>query len=226
MTAPEVADSTDLSVGDWLPWAWCNLRRNPFGELTREERVELAVVDVESIGDQVSRPHTAVQLIGGCGRGKTTRLLALARAMPDSTYVYLPEDTACPVIAAGNPTLIDEAQRLPTRVRRLVFASGLPLVLATHRDLRRPLLRAGYQVRTQRIGAGNDAGLVCELMNRRIAASRLAPGPLPRLSEQDANTLVAKFGTNIRAMEGYLYEQVQAQVFSPKSDHGEVRFVD
>ena len=54
-------------VGSWLPWAWCNLRRNPFGELTRQERVELAVVDVDSIAARIDGPHCAVQLIGDCG---------------------------------------------------------------------------------------------------------------------------------------------------------------
>ena len=62
---------------NWLPWAWCNLRRNPFGELSRNERAELAVVDIDAIADHASEPYHAVQLIGDCGRGKTTRMLAL-----------------------------------------------------------------------------------------------------------------------------------------------------
>ncbi len=207
----------------WLPWAWCNLRRNPFGELLREERVQVAVVDVGAIASHVQQPHTAVQLIGDCGRGKTTRMLVLAEAIDDSAYVYLPEDEPCPAIPAGAPLLIDEAQRLPRAVRRQVFASGLPLVLATHRCLRRSLERAGYQVQTHYIGQTNDAALVCELLNKRIEASRLnSDGELPQLTPEEASVLVNRFGSDIRAIESYLYEVVQTQVFS----HGEMRFID
>lgn len=218
--APE---SRDLPDHHWLPWAWCNLRRNPFGELLRQERVELAVVDITSISAGVSGMHTAVQLIGDCGRGKTTRMLVLAASLENSAYVYLPEDQPCPSIPEGRPLLIDEAQRLPRAVRRQVFATGLPLVLATHRDLTRPLTRAGYQVTTHKIGTTNDPRLVRQLLNRRIRGACLDPrAEVPELSAEDAVFLVQRFGSNIRAIENYLYEVVQTQVFS----HGQMRFVD
>jgi hypothetical protein len=208
---------------DWIPWAWCNLRRNPFGELTPAERVSVAVVDVSEIVAQVQHSQQAVQLIGDCGRGKTTRMLVLRETLADSAYVYLFENEPCPAIPSGRPLLIDEAQRLPRHVRRQVFASGLPLVLATHRDLRRPLVRSGYRVSTQEIGKTNDAALVHALANKRIEASRLtAHGAVPRLSMDDAHRLVNQFGSDIRAIESYLYEVVQTQVFS----HGEMRFID
>ena len=92
---------SDPPVGQWLPWAWCNLRRNPFGELTRQERIELAVVDVGSIIDRVKTPRSAVQLIGDCGRGKTTRMLACGHRLAEAAYVYLPEDQPCPAIPEG-----------------------------------------------------------------------------------------------------------------------------
>lgn len=206
----------------WLPLAWCNLRRNPFGELTRQERIELAVVKVDAIMARLPTSRHAVQLIGDCGRGKTTRMLVLAASLPDASYVYLPEDEPCPGIPEGSPLLIDEAQRLPRRVRRTVFDTGLPLVLATHTDLRRPLKRAGYQVHTEEIGGDNDANLIVEVMNRRIDSSRLDDGPVPRFTTSDAVELLRRFGSDVRGMEGYLYERVQAQVFS----HGEMRFVD
>ncbi len=215
--------AANRSQHDWLPWAWCNLRRNPFGELLREERVQLAVVDVACIARHVQQPRTAVQLIGDCGRGKTTRMLVLAASMANSAYVYLPEDEPCPAIPEGSPLLIDEAQRLPRAVRGRVFASGLPLVLATHSDLRRSLARAGYQVQTHHIGQTNDAALLRELLNRRIEASGLNPDDdVPELTAEDAATLVDRFGSDIRAIESYLYEVVQTQVFS----HGEMRFID
>ncbi|TWU43981.1 hypothetical protein Q31b_15150 [Novipirellula aureliae] len=207
-----------------LPWARCNLFRNPFGELTREERAELAILDVRELAKHVVDLRSAVQLIGECGRGKTTRMLALKRLLPDASYVYLDEDLPCCPIPYGNPLLIDEAQRLPRDVMRTLFSSGLPLILATHRDLSRQLLRFGYTVTTYPLGQSNDASFIMQAMNRRIEASRLnpAPVPIPKLSMKDAEALRRRFGSDIRAIESHLYEQVQKQVNSD----GEMRFID
>ncbi|MGB7345964.1 MAG: hypothetical protein WBD20_17230 [Pirellulaceae bacterium] len=216
-----------------MPWQWCNLRRNPFGELTRGERAALAVVDVKEIAQQVSENHTAVQFIGECGRGKTTRMLAIGRWLKESSYVYLPEDEPCPSIAFGRPILIDEAQRLPRRVRKQVFATGLPLVLATHRDLSRSLRRFGYTVQTQRIGTNNTPELICRLLNRRIRASCMdAAEQVPELSISDADQLVQRFGSDVRAIESYLYDVVQSQTSASlgyersERNNGQMRFID
>lgn len=212
----------DAPTEHWLPWARCNLRRNPFGELTPDERAELAVVDVDGLRRRVDQAHCAVQLIGQCGRGKTTRMLALLKQIGTASYVYLPEDGPCPAIPAGQPLLIDEAQRLPRPTLRQIFETGVPLVLSTHRDLGRQLRRFRYTVHTEQIGEGNTAELVHQLLNRRIEAARLQHGLLPVLTISQARQLVTRFGTDIRAIENYLYELVQAQVI----DHGEMRFND
>ena len=225
MTRDSAIDCSVLSSTrpcHWLPWAVCNLRRNPFGELTQEERAEVAVVDVDPIAERLTKPHSAVQLIGDCGRGKTTRLLALMNRFPDASYVHLPEDGPCPAIAEGNPLLIDEAQRLPRIACRSVFATGLPLVLATHRDLARMLRSFRYHVHTERIGDANTAELVQRVLNRRIEASRLQDGPVPVVSMNAASRLVKRFGDDIRGIEHYLYERVQTQVVR----HDEMRFID
>ncbi len=206
----------------WLPWAPSNLRRNPFGELSAAERAELAVVDVDPIIEHVSKPKHAIQLIGDCGRGKTTRMLALQDRLPRSSYVYLAEDEPCPAIPMGDPVLIDEAQRLPRAVRRSVWRSELPLILATHRDLQHELQKFGYRVWTVQIGVGNTPRLICQLLNRRIEASRLHAGPVPLLSLKTAELLASRFGTDIRAIEHHLYEQLQKEV----NEHGQVRSLD
>ena len=149
-----------------FPWARLNLWRNPFGELTSEERAELAVFVDGDLGRCDVAHGQAVQLIGGCGRGKTTRMLAIRKRLSEASYVYLPEDGPCPAIPAGCPLLIDEAQRLPRRLRRQIFATGLPLVLATHDDLERVLRRFGYSIRTIWIGSENTPELICRLLNR------------------------------------------------------------
>lgn len=204
-------------------WAAHNLFRNPFGELTRTERAELAVVDVDSLVAFLTRPRRAFQFVGDCGRGKTTRMLALARSIPDATYTYLAEDVPCPSIAAGKVVMIDEAQRMPRKVRRQVFSSGLPLVLATHRDLSRPLRRHGYTVETRRIGLQLNENTLAEILNRRINASRRDPRqPAQQITLAQCRRLIQRFGTDVRAIESYLYDVVQSQVNS----HGEMRFID
>ncbi|MFK8113435.1 MAG: hypothetical protein AB8B91_14620 [Rubripirellula sp.] len=220
-TASREGAATD-GVADWFPWARHNLVRNPFGELTRAERVAVAVVDIAGISQRVRQPYSAVQLIGDCGRGKTTRMLSLADQLPESQYVYLPEDGPCPAIAAGSPLLIDEAQRLPKCVFPLVFSAGIPLVLGTHRDLSRHLKRFGYQVHTEHIGDENSATLLHRLLNRRIEAARLDAGRIPVVSPEDADWLVNRFGSDVRGVESYLYEKTQTQVV----EHGQMRFVD
>lgn len=213
---------TSSSLEHWLPWAKCNLCRNPFGELTPDERADVAIVDLDPIARRVAQPRSAVQLIAECGRGKTTRMLALWKSIRTASYVYLSEDGPCPAIPEGNPVLIDEAQRLPKAVLRQILKTGVPLVLATHDDLSRPLRRFDYHVHTQRIEEGNTPELIHRLLNRRIEAARLQEGPLPVLSLGQSRGLVARFGSNIREIENYLYELVQSQVI----DHGEMRFID
>lgn len=215
-------------------WPGANLFRNPFGELTRSERAELAVVQISDIMDAIGsqrgesepiefRPFCVYQMIGDCGRGKTTRMLALARRFPSASYVYLPEDQPCPAIPAGTPLLIDEAQRLPWRVRRKVFSSGVTLVLATHKDLTRTLRRSGYSVTTEKIGLTLSPQQLTLILNRRIEASRRDPKkPSPRINETIAGKLIGRFGTDIRGIESHLYDIVQSQV----NHHGEMRFID
>ena len=224
-------------------WPGANLLRNPFGELTRSERAELAVVDITKIIELIGKspstapsgggnwaepipdafaPFTAYQLIGECGRGKTTRMLAIAKRFPSASYVYLPEDGICPAIPEGDPLLIDEAQRLPWRIRRRIFATGVTMVLGTHRDLTRPLRRAGYQVATERIGLSLSADKLAEILNRRINASRRdVRQPSPQVGVDVAARLIERFGTDIRGIESYLYDVVQSQ----EHDHGEMRFI-
>lgn len=202
------------------PFAQFNLTRNPFGEFTREQRGELSMLG-EDVREALGLGHhQAVQLIGRCGRGKTSHLLGLAARLPESYYVYMPEDGPCPTIATGRPLIIDEAQRLPRRVRRDVFSTGLPLILATHRNLTISLRLFGYQVKTIRVGRKITPAHVRELMNRRIDYCRTSEDAVPLLDLRDAERLVRRFGSNVRAIENYLYDQVQEQAY----DHGKMQF--
>ncbi len=212
-----------MMINPWITYGWF---RNPFGELTAGERGRLAIVDWDGFGRHIGKPKTAVQFVGPCGRGKTSRLLAIRRRFAESSYVYLDEHEPTPAIAVGSPTMIDEAQRLPRRVRAAIFCSGVSLVLATHRDLTRSLRRHGYDVYTELIGDGNDANHVCKLLNARIDASRTSNASesfaVRPITIDEASRLVDQFGSDVRAIEHFLYTRIQTQVMS----HGEVRFID
>ena len=75
-----------------LPFAHLNLRRNPFGEFSVEERAQLAVVDLEPAiahlsSDVANGRGAVVQVLGEKGFGKTTHLLALYSRHPGASYV-------------------------------------------------------------------------------------------------------------------------------------------
>lgn len=191
------------------PFAKLNLIRNPFGELTRHERAALAVVDAREWVAALSRPNVALQFLGPCGHGKTTHLLALAQAFPAAVYVYLPPAGPQPVIPRTRPLFIDEAQRLGWWQRRRVLAAGGPLVLGTHNDLRPALERAGMQVQTVDVAEGTTPERLMEIANRRVEASRLDEGPVPRIDLPQAIELLRKYGCDIRRIEEDLYLHFQ-----------------
>jgi hypothetical protein len=194
------------------PYAQWNLRRNPFGELTREERGELAFVEVESWLDELSRGRTALQFLGPCGHGKTTHLFALQRALPGATYVYLAEDGPQPRIPSVRPLLLDEAQRLGRWQRRAIFNQVGPLILGSHEDHTAELVRAGYRVVTEHVARLANPGRLRQALNRRIEASRSGPGPLPWIDEAQAAELHQRFGADIRQVERFLYDDFQQRL--------------
>lgn len=207
----------------WLPHARFNLRYNPFGELTRQQRIAAAVVEIDDHVQWLVGARRAVQFIGDCGRGKSTHLLAMLHCFPTAAHVYLPAIGALPEIPHGDPLLIDEAQRLPWHVRWRVFRRGVPLILGTHTDLISPLTRAGYTVRTIHVSENHDGVRLCKILNRRIEMARLGPGKIPEITLDEAERLVERFGNDIRSTEAYLYERMRSLM---RSNHGELPFVD
>lgn len=191
------------------PYARLNLRRNPFGELTRHERAELAVVEVDRWLAELDRERTALQFLGPCGHGKTTHLLALGRRLPEAVYVYLPEDGPQPRIPHSRPLLLDEAQRLSRWQRRRVFTQYGPLIIASHEDHTQELARAGYRVITEHVAKSSDPQRLQQLLNRRIEASSVGRGPLPWIDLARAAELHRHFGADIRQIERVLYDEFQ-----------------
>ena len=109
-----VSDEMAKSHFSQLPYVHLNLRRNPFGEFSEDERTALAVVNVDGICTRLDSPEYAVQFVGEKGYGKTTHLLAILARCSGAGYVHIPEGERAEV-PDGCPILIDEAQRLTCR---------------------------------------------------------------------------------------------------------------
>lgn len=212
------------------PFARQALYRNPFGELTRQERADLALVDVESCLAKFEKPQFVLQIIGPCGHGKTTHLLAIERALQNRglpcDYVYFPEDGRRPAVPKIRPLLVDEAQRVGWwRMRKLLTRPG-PLVLGTHIDLTARFERAGFSVQTIDLSVGRSTEQLQAILNSRIESSRMPPtvdelqqgreGHPLCMSMDQVVELENRFGSNIRLIEQHLYE-----VFQRKAERGE-----
>lgn len=196
------------------PYSVYNLRRNPFGELTRAERAELAVVEdldtwVEALRDQ----RTAIQFVGNCGFGKTTHLLALERRLGSSKYVYYPETGPRPALPRERPVLVDEADRMGWwQHLRLLRGSG-PIAIGTHVDYSLRLRLMGYRVLKVDLEQPREPNLVARILNRRIESSRLVEGvAVPQVDLAFAEQLLRRFHSNLRCIEQYLYDRFQLSV--------------
>ncbi len=196
------------------PYQRLNLVRNPFGELTRSERAELAVCEqLDEWLKLLEAPRAVLQFVGGCGFGKTTRLLALQRALPKSEYIYYPETGPRPALPCTRPLLIDEADRMGWRQRWRMLRGEGPLAIGTHVDLSRCLKRAGFDVTTIDVARRQSPAWLAAVLNRRIEASRLdACMPVPVISERQAERLSNRFDGNLRSIEHSLYERFQRVV--------------
>jgi hypothetical protein len=199
---------TTLATSPLLPFAHLNLRRNPFGEFSIEDWTRLADVDLEEFDELLAEPGSVVQFVGEKGYGKTTHLLAIGARFPGSGYVHIPEGERAEV-PAGNPVLIDEAQRLTWRQRRQVFRSSVPLVLGTHRDFTRELSRAGRRVRTVAVEGRMNATRLTRILNSRIECVRRGEGPVPGVLYETAAGLLERFGPDIRRIQLELYMTFQ-----------------
>jgi hypothetical protein len=192
-----------------LAFSHLNLCRNPFGELDLPERQGIAVTHATDFVDSLALPGFALQFIGDKGRGKTSNLLALRRCFPSAPYVHIGEGET-PGIPRGIPLFIDEAQRLPWRMRKTLFMRKTSFVLATHRNLGRELRRAGFSVHTLHPGRALTPDDLADMFHRRIEHVRRGPGPVPAIRNRTVRELMTRYGDDVRRMEGDLYERFQS----------------
>jgi len=206
------------------PYARLKLTRNPFGELAVEERAELALVDLDGLGQWLEQPRSALQILGPSGHGKTTHLFALKKRLPHCPYVYFPDTGEQPLCPPQRPLLVDEAQRVQWWRRRQLLRGPGPLVIATHVDWTVRLQRAGFCVHTIDVGLPQSPEKLQQMLNRRILASAYLPSQEIACSKADPADadhhplcltraqvvdLQQRCGSNIRLIEHYLYDIFQ-----------------
>lgn len=197
-----------------LPFENLNLRRNPFGEFSAEDRTQLANVDLKAALDHlqpaIQKRPPVLQVIGEKGFGKTTHLLAIAKYFPDAVYVHIPEEKHATVPNAGEPLLIDEAQRLTLWQRLWLFRSGRTLVLGTHRDFTQHLKWAGRSVLTLDAARHTTPERIEQILNDRIRSVRRCSDSIPTVTSATAKALFALYGNDLRSIQHHLYDVFQS----------------
>jgi len=191
-----------------LPYSHLNLYRNPFGELNRTKRQEIAVSSSHGLVERLRSPGFAVQFIGVKGSGKTSHLLALRRYFSSAPYVHIGEGEQ-PDVPLGTPLFIDEVQRLKKHRRKKVFRRKASFVIATHVDLRHEFRCFGVAVHTIHPGKILNAVLLALIFKGRIDQVRRGPGPVPTIRPGTVQALMDQYGDDVRRMEDNLYEQFQ-----------------
>lgn len=190
-----------------LPFAHLNLRFNPFGELTREQRAVTAIVELDDIPEHFSKRRIAIQFTGEHGRGKSTHLIALHKQFKHSPYTQIHIGDK-PTFSNDDIQFIDSIEMLPAARRKKIYRSTNILAITTHNDLTNELHTAGFEVISKRITVDN-AQHIKQIFDKRIELARRNTGSLPGIDIKTVRTLITKFNDDIRAMEHHLYEIFQ-----------------
>ncbi len=190
-----------------LPFAHLNLRFNPFGELTREERAATAVVNLNDIPELHTKDRVAVQFMGEHGRGKSTHLIALHKQFKDSPYTQIHIGDK-PTFNKDPIQFIDSIEILSASRRKKIYRSTNILAITTHNDLSKELQSAGFEVISKRIFFESEQALK-KIINNRIEFARRDAGDLPNVDLNTIRQLISKFNDDVRTMEHHLYDVFQ-----------------
>lgn len=193
-----------------LPFAHLNLTRNPFGELTPEETVQVALLEVEPTLVSADSPKSCVQFIGEKGRGKTTHLLSLYHGLPEAIYVHY-EENSRPQVPHGHTLVLDEFQRLSWRKRNQAYRRARILILGTHVNFATEIQKAGFSLETIEVSLNLAPDRLQQISRTRIDFFRRSDGQVPFLDHETAEMLVRKYGSNLRSIFHHLYSCLQVQ---------------
>ncbi len=194
------------------PFAALNLTRNPFGSLQPAEQAATASVDLGPILVALET-GCSVQLLGRCGRGKSTHLYRLEATLPHAVYRRVRNHDRWPTVPPVPPRcpllLLDEADALWFGARIRVLRAARQVVLATHRPLTWSLRIAGHRSVVIPVSQPLDPRWLADAIRRRVEYFRRAEGPVPLPSLELIEQLIADHGDDLRSIEGELYDLYQ-----------------
>ncbi len=191
-----------------------SLRRNPFGELPREERAELARVCTAGLAAFIHGAkdvgRRALQLVADHGRGKSTLMIALhAREFPDAPFTQLHLSDPVPSPEPKAPVhFVDSIENLSWLSRRKLYSQCPTLVCTTHRDLSRELRRAGFGVHSVRVGIQSVDELEL-IVQARLDAATLDAHQSPTPTRARLEELYCIHGDDVRSIEHALYSDYE-----------------
>jgi hypothetical protein len=194
-----------------LPYAHLNLRYNPFGRLTPEEKCSFDAIriDLDSYANRLSEPGYALQFLKEGRPGKTTNLLALRRYFPGAPYVFIEAQGVVPDIPQAPVLFIDQMQRIP-RARRLeILRRPGSFAIVSHANHEREFRRAKLRYDLIKL-SGLPVDRLCENVEQRIErARRYDDLPVPTVRKTAVAELLSMFGDDLVAIHGYLYDVFQ-----------------
>ena len=200
----------------YFPLHKLGLAKNPFGALTREEWVSVAVPP-PAIQEALATGFDHLQIIGDKGRGKSTTLHWLCHHFEMQgqavNYERLPRwhFNYHTDISKLDSFALDEAQRLFFLNQRRLFrkAQGKRLIIGTHHSWERAFRRYGWQLTTVHIGNQTTREHIQHILDQRLAVFGTNKGTLVYFDEFAIDYLWERFGNNLRGMEYFLYDALQ-----------------
>jgi len=190
-----------------LPFIHLNLRFNPFGELTLEQRRDVSIVDIKSLKTCLNKKFVAIQFLADHGRGKTTHLLSLHKEYPASEYIKIQSDDN-PRFSPCAIRFADSVENMTKKSRIDLYKKSNSLALTTHADLSKELIKHGFTVITKKISM-EDENTLMKIFSRRIKYAQRCEGEVPRINLQAIKKLKHLYKDDVRAMESHLYEKIQ-----------------
>ncbi len=201
-------------AADRRPFEHLNLRRNPFGDISDVAReADLVAGPLDAWVEWVRARGHMLAFVGPRGCGKSTRLRA--------SYERVASETDATVQLTGvvddepiewpsaDILMVDEAQFVRrSEWRTLERSPPDSLVVASHEELSGVARRFDFQMKTIDCG-GADVSRVRQMVRARFDAMRRDDGPIPTVTDDGCEWLVAEYGSDLRASVSHLYEVVQ-----------------
>lgn len=198
-----------------FPFYAIGFRANPFQVLTDEEWVKVAVIP-PLFEQAIRQASDHIQLVGAMGRGKSTTLLALQAQMNAGGQVvpmeYIPrgQHRLTTRLDGVSAFILDEAQRLWSwewwRLHQWAKRPEHRLIFSSHVDMGFVFGAMGLALTTLSL---DYSACIAEILQRRLAYFALEDPPPICLTPDAISYLKARYGSNLRGIQYFLYEVFQ-----------------